>query len=35
MFHVVDRWLARLFAPMSAMLRDVPAWALPRLFSPF
>jgi hypothetical protein len=30
-----DRWVAAVFAPVYAMLRDVPASALTRLFTPF
>ncbi len=35
MLRTLELWFARAFAPVFAMLRDVPASALPRLFIPF
>ena len=35
MLKTLERWFAQAFAPMFAMLRNVPAQAMPRLFTPF
>jgi hypothetical protein len=35
MLQALEFWLARAFAPVFAMLQDVPARAMPRLFAPF
>jgi hypothetical protein len=35
MLNKFDSWLTAAFAPVFAMLRDVPASAMTRLFAPF
>jgi hypothetical protein len=35
MLRFIATWLGRVFAPVFALLRDVPASAIPRLFAPF
>jgi hypothetical protein len=35
MIRSFENWLARAFAPVFALLQDVPARAMPRLFAPF
>jgi hypothetical protein len=35
MLRTLEMWFARAFAPVFAMLRDVPDSALPRLFTSF
>jgi hypothetical protein len=35
MLRPIELWLARAFAPVFALLHDVPASAMPRLFGQF
>jgi hypothetical protein len=35
MLPLIETWIGRAFAPVFAMLRDVPPSAMPRLFAPF
>jgi hypothetical protein len=35
MLRSFEIWVTRAFAPVFAMLQDVPARAMPRLFAPF
>ena len=35
MLSLIDRWLSAAFAPVFALLRDVPPSAMTRLFAPF
>jgi hypothetical protein len=35
MLRLFENWLARAFAPVFALLHDVPAHAMPRLFPTF
>jgi hypothetical protein len=35
MLRTLETWFGRAFAPVFAILRDVPDSAMPRLFTPF